>query len=111
MLEPSCDILPRLIEFVLLRLAHDLGRPCNALLLDDSLGLHVIALHLHLVLLRHRDHLHGLEVLRLPPLREGCTTIPLPVHIPDLGAALVLVSRQLLVPGELSYVLEASLPN
>ena len=111
MLEPSSDILPSMIEFVLLRLADDLGRPCNVLLLDNSLSLHVIALYLHLVLLRHRDHLQGLEVLRLPPLREGCATIAPPVHIPDLGAALVLVSCQLLVPGELSDVLEASLPD
>ena len=111
MLHPPCDVLPGLVDFPFLAFGHDFGRPCDVLLLDDSLAHRVITLNLLRIITGHRDHFEGLLVLSLPPLVEGLCAISPPEHQSQLIATFVLATSQLLVTGELANVLEAALPH
>lgn len=111
MLKPPRDVLPGDEVLVLLLLGDNLGRTSNVLLLNHSLPLAVLLSHCLSLLLRHRDHLHGLLVLSLTPLAKGRPTIPLPVHSADKVELGVLRASEVLVTGELSNVLESALPE
>ena len=111
MFKPASDILPSLIELVLLRLSNNFSWASNVLLLNYSLFLHMFPLYLHLILLSHRNHLKGLYILSLTPFRESSSAVPFPVHISQLCETWILWSSHLLVPRKLANILEATLPD
>lgn len=71
----------------------------------------MVPLTLHIGLLGHLNHLHGLFVLRLAPLRECSRAVHPPEHVSHLGQARILISGQLFIPRKLPDILEASLPE
>ena len=111
MFEPSCDIFPSLVKFVLLRFPNYFWCSSDILLLYYSLLYYMISLTLNICLLCHLNHLHSLLVLRLAPLRERSATVQSPKHVSHLSKAWVLISCQLFVPRKLSNILKASLPE
>lgn len=111
MLQPPRHVLPSLVNLPLLAFRDDSCRTCYVLLLDDSLALGMISLKLLIVLTCHCDHFESLLVLSLTPFVESLGIVTPEEHLTNLIAAFVLISGQLLIPGELANVLESTLPH
>ena len=110
-LQPFSYPSPLIVTLELLVFAHDAFGARHVLLLNNSPLLHVFLLHFQDSIVGHLDVLKRQLILSLAPLREGCRTIPLPEQLLDRAQAFVLPPGQLLVTGELTDILEASLPD
>ena len=85
MLEPASHILPGIHIFLLLDLTDYLGRAGNVLLLNDVLLLHMVSLHVRSGRFCHLNHFERLLILRLAPLADSCSAVPLPEHVAKFG--------------------------
>ena len=111
MFEPSGNILPSIVNFPLLTFETNSFSASGVLPLDDAFALVMFTLQGLGILTSHSDHLKGLLILSLTPLTESFSAGATPEHSAQPIAELVLISRKLLVTGELSDILEAALPH